>query len=137
MTSFSISSSGMQAGFKRLDAAAANVANALTTGPVPATPPGQPVQGPGRSVYQAVDVVQRETEGGGTEASFRPRLPAYRLDYAPSSADADARGFVAAPNVDLAQEAVGLVEARLMVRANVASFRVYDQMLKSLLDLEA
>ena len=137
MTSFSISTSGMRAGFSRLDAVAANVANILTTGPVPATPPGQPVQGTGRSVYQAVETVQRETAGGGTEASVRPRLPAYRLDYAPTSADADARGFVAAPNVDLAQEAVGLVEARLMLRANVASFKVYDQMLKSLLDREA
>lgn len=137
MTSFSISSSGMQAGFKRLDAAAANVANALTAGPVPPTSPSQPVEGTGRAVYQAVEMVQRETERGGTEASFRPRLPAYRLDYAPSSADADARGFVAAPNVDLAQEAVGLVEARLMVRANLATFKVYDQTLKSLLDLEA
>jgi flagellar basal-body rod protein FlgC len=137
MTSFSISASGMRASFTRLDAIAANVANALTTGPIPATPPSEPVRGEGRSVYQAVDVVQRDTSTGGTAASLRPRLPAYTPAFAPSSPDANGAGFVAAPNVDLAQEAVGLLEARLMLRANVAAFTVYDRMLKSLLDLEA
>jgi flagellar basal-body rod protein FlgC len=135
MTSLSISASGMQASFARLDAIAANVANVLTTGPVPKSPPTTPVAGDG--VYQPLDVVQVETATGGTQASYRPRLPAYRLDYAPSAPDANAAGFVAAPNVDLATEVVGMVETRLMLRANVAAFKVYDRMLESLLDLEA
>jgi flagellar basal-body rod protein FlgC len=134
MSSFSISTSGMQASFARLDAIMSNVANAMTTGPVPVTPPSEPVAG---SVYQAVDVVQVETASGGTQASNRPRLPAYRLDDAPSSPDANADGYVAAPNVDLASEAVGLVETRLALRANIAVFKVEDQMLKSLLDIQA
>jgi flagellar basal-body rod protein FlgC len=135
MSSFSISTSGMQASFARLDAIMSNVANVMTTGPVPATPPSQPVAGGAPSVYQAVDVAQTETASGGVQASERPRLPAYELNYAPSSPDANADGYVAAPNVDLATEAVGLAKTRLALRANVAVFKVEDQMLKSLLDI--
>lgn len=137
MISFSISASGMRASFTRIDAAAANAANALTAGPIPSTPPDKPIADEGRTVYQPVDVVQVETGTGGTRASLRPRLPAYRPAYAPTSPDADADGFVAAPNVDLAQEVAGLIEARRTLRANLAAFAVYDRMLRSLLDIEA
>ena len=46
-----ISTSGMRAGFSRLDAVAANIANILTTGPVPATPPGEPVRMTGSATH--------------------------------------------------------------------------------------
>ncbi len=64
-----IARSGLLASVARLNAGAANIANAGTTGPLPPTPASEPVpaapEGEPR-VYQAVEVVLRSQ--GGTEA---------------------------------------------------------------------
>lgn len=133
MTSIlSIAASGMRASMVRLRGSAANVANAHTTGTVDPNPPA-----PKTPVYRPVDTVQRETPGGGTVATYRPRTPAYTLEHDPTSPNADENGMVAVPNVDLAQEAVSQMEAALSFRANVAVFRIAARMEKSLLDMTA
>ena len=68
-------------------------------------------------------------------ATTRPRLPAYARQYDPSAPFADAEGFVAAPNVDLATEAVDVLAASLSFRANLAVFRAADEMAKRTLDM--
>lgn len=122
--------SGIRAGAARLEAGASNVANVRSTGRLEPAPDGT-----GRA-YMPVDVVQTAVPGGVATA-YRPRSPATVAEYAPDSPDADPRGLVAAPNVDLAAEAVGLVEASLAMRANIAVARVADRMARNALDILA
>ncbi len=143
-----IAGSGMAAAMARMTASAANTANAGVTGPVPADGPpiqllggpqperppiqllggpeqkeptiqllgGQPVDAP--SVYQPIRAEQSAAVGGGTLSSYRPLVPGYTLRYAPESPFANASGMVAAPNVDLAQEAAERMSAGLAYQAN-------------------
>lgn len=130
-----IAGSGMAAAMARMTASAANTANANVLGPPPADGPpiqllggtqperppiqmlgGPPVEAP--SVYQPIRVEQSSSASGGTVASYRPLTPAYTLRYEPDAPFANASGMVAAPNVDLAQEAVERISAGLAYQAN-------------------
>ena len=131
----SISISGLNASAARLTASASNVANAGTAGALP-TNPAPDAAAP----YTPVDVVQKSIgEGGasGVSATYVPRTPAYVAAYAPDAPFADARGMVAVPNVDLAQEAVSQIEAALSFRANVAALKVEMKTTRDLLDVLA
>jgi flagellar basal-body rod protein FlgC len=138
-TSMSIATTGLQAASMRLEASASNVANARTNGPLPATPPnvsvGRPENGE-RQVYQPVEVVQSALAGGGVRAQFKDRLPAYTTLYDPTSPDADARGFLAAPNVDYAVEISQQMLAVITFEANIKTLKVASDMTKSVLDMK-
>ncbi len=129
--------SGMNASTTRLEASASNVANALSNGPVPQTPPNQPVPRADdpRSVYQPVDVVQVST-GSGTMARVTERLPAYELRYQPDASFADARGMVAAPNVDYAGEIAGQVASVAAFKANAKVFSTAAEMARTVIDMK-
>lgn len=131
-----IAASGMAAAMARVTASASNTANANVLGPVPVSgPPIQLLGGPqtdepgiqllggpaveSASVYQPVRVDQSENAGGGTTTSYRPQTPAYTLRYAPDLPFADNAGMVAAPAVDLGQEAVERLTANLAYQANM------------------
>ena len=136
--------SGMIASLARLNASASNIANSQTTGPLRASAAAAPTDdaGPGAPrVSPPVDVVLRSTDGqsgvSGVAASYRPRSPASVQRYDPTAPFADADGLVAAPNVDLAEEAVGLIEASLLLRANLAVLKAADAMTKGMLDTTA
>lgn len=135
--SISTSTAGMMASAARLTASASNIANARTTGAVPQTPPSQPIPAGGRAPYQPIEVVQRDTVSGGPVANYRARLPSYELEHDPSSPDADERGWVAAPNVDFAQQVVSQIEALFAFKANATALRAADAAMKSVLDLKA
>lgn len=132
-----IATSGMNASALRLEASASNVANALTEGPVPQTPPDRPVarSDDPRSVYQAVDVVQVDT-GSGTAARMTQRLPAYELRYRPDAPFADARGMVAAPNVDYAREIAEQVASVAAFKANAKVFATASEMARTVIDMK-
>jgi flagellar basal-body rod protein FlgC len=124
----------MNAASAWLTASASNVANLQSDGPVPATPPSQPVaQTPG-SVYQPITVMQTSTPSGGVSAGFAPVLPSYSLVYDPTAPAADAQGMIATPNVDLGQEVVNQMMATIAYKANLDSFKAADSALKTLLD---
>ncbi|MCC5977438.1 MAG: flagellar biosynthesis protein FlgC [Salinarimonas sp.] len=135
--SLSIATSGMNASATRLEASASNVANALTNGPVPQTPPNRPVarSDDPRSVYQPVDVVQVST-GSGTMARFTERLPAYELRYQPDAPFADARGMVAAPNVDYAREIADQIASVAAFKANARVFSTASDMARTVIDMK-
>ena len=135
INAMSISISGLKASAARLSASASNVANAGTAGALPTNPaPDAPAP------YAPVDVVQKSIgEGGaaGVAATYVPRTPAYVAAYDPDAPFADARGMIAVPNVDLAQEAVGQIEAALSFRANLAVLKLQAKASKDLLDVLA
>ncbi|MBO9581230.1 MAG: hypothetical protein J7498_10100 [Sphingobium sp.] len=96
----------------RLTASASNIANAQSNGVVPGSRGGQ-------AVYQPVRAELSPSAGGGVRGRLVRTDPAYRLTYGPASVHANAEGMIATPNVDMADELVGQLSARLAFEANL------------------
>jgi flagellar basal-body rod protein FlgC len=127
----SIAASGMAAAERRLEVSARNVANVSTTGPLDAAPDDV------RAAYAALRADQTQTAGGGTAVNVTRASPATMAVSDPASSFANADGLVAAPAVDLANEAVQQLVARYSFAANAAVMRAGDKMTKSLLNMTA
>ena len=126
----SIAVSGMAAAERRLEVSARNVANVSTTGPLDAAPDDV------RAAYAALRADQTETAGGGTAVKVSRTSPATMAVSDPGSPFANADGLVAAPAVELSNEAVQQLVARYSFVANAAVIRSEDKMLKSLFDMK-
>jgi flagellar basal-body rod protein FlgC len=132
MSILSIAASGLAAASRRLEVSASNVANASDTGPLPDAPNAANFP----PVYAAQRVDQVDVAGGGTVANVSTASPGYVTQYDPTAPFADKNGLVAAPNVDLANEAVQQITARVDFAANAKVIQVYSEMMKSLLDIK-
>lgn len=132
-----IAASGMQAASVWLSSAASNIANAQTAGQVPATPPNVPVQQTQGAVYQASNVVQAASPGGGVTAKLSPTLPSYRVAFDPNSPLANGQGSVAEPDVDIATQFVQMIQARTQFGASLAAYQAADSSYQSLLNIVA
>jgi flagellar basal-body rod protein FlgC len=132
MSILSIAASGLAAASRRLEVSASNVANAADTGPLPDAPNAASFP----PVYEAQRVDQVDVAGGGTVANVSTASPGYVTQYDPSAPFADKNGLVAAPNVDLANEAVQQITGRIDFEANAKVIQVYSEMMKSLLDIK-
>jgi flagellar basal-body rod protein FlgC len=124
---------GLNVASLRLQVAASNIANALSDGPLPGTP--NPESFP--TAYAALRVSQTDLAGGGTTAFVRAVSPATVSSYDPTAAFADAKGMVARPNVDIANEFVQLLIARYTFAANAQVIRADAQMSSALLNISA
>jgi flagellar basal-body rod protein FlgC len=124
----------MTAASQRLQVSAENVANAESDGPLPSAGAAVQAQYPG--AYEAQQVDQVATPGGGTSAVVVDVQPATVAAYAPTAPYADQNGEVAAPNVDVAAEAIQQATAAYDFAMNVQVMRVYSQMMKTLLDVQ-
>ena len=127
-----IAVSGMNAAAQRLDVAASNVANAFTTGALPAANGAVPAGVP--QAYTALQVDQTAAAGGGTQATVTAANPSYVAAYSPQDPFANQDGLVAAPNVDMSQEVVGQMIASYSFSANAAMLKAGDRMTTTLLD---
>jgi flagellar basal-body rod protein FlgC len=153
MSTLSIATSGLSAASLRLDVTASNIANAFTTGPLPAAD-GSNTSGAGSSnstgnsnsssnysAYVPLQVNQVDQTGGttpgGTIATVSAVSPSYVPQYDPSSPFADQNGLVAAPNVDLATQFVQLLTAKYTFAANAKVIQAYANTTQSLLDITA
>jgi flagellar basal-body rod protein FlgC len=157
MSVLSIATSGLSAASLRLDVAANNIANVLTTGPLPAAG-GSGASGGGagnsnnnaggsnnNSNFPAAFVPLRvnqvdQTNGstpGGTVATVSTVSPSFVAQSDPSAPFANQDGLVAAPNVDLANEFVQLLIARTSFAANAKVIQAFNNTTKSLLDIKA
>jgi len=125
----------MAAATTRLQVSAENVANAESDGPLPSAGAAVQAQYPAAYVPQQVDQVA--TLGGGTSAVVVDVQPATVAAYAPAAPYADPNGEVASPNVDVATEAIQQATAAYDFAMNVQVMRVYSQMMKTLLDIQA
>jgi flagellar basal-body rod protein FlgC len=134
-SALSIAASGMAAASLRLDVSAANVANALSTGPLPTAAGSNAASSPKAYVPQRVEQVA--LAGGGTAATVQPVSPSSVPRYDPSAPYADPNGLVAAPNVDLANEAVQQILALYTFAANAAVVRAVEKLNKALLDTKS
>ncbi len=126
--------SGLNNAAARVANAANNIANASSAGKLPAA--GEAYKG-----FTPTDVVSlsNAVSGGtslGVVTQTQPRAPAYNPAFDPSSPSANADGFIAAPNVDLAAESVSIVAARANYAANAAVVKTVKELDKALLDIK-
>ena len=129
----SIAVSGMAAASTRLQVSANNVANSLSSGPLPRSA----AAGNFPAAYRAQRVDQVDLAGGGTKATVSTLSPGTVPVFDPTAAYADSRGMVASPEVDLASEIVQQLMARLSFAANAHVVKTDAQMTKSFLDILA
>lgn len=127
----SIAVSGLSAAALRLQVSASNVANVYSAGPLP----GGGASFPGVYVPQSIDQVAMSD--GSVGASVTAVSPASVPTFAPSAPFADSSGMVAMPNVDLTNEAVQQLTARISYAANLAVLKTDMQMTSALLDITA
>jgi flagellar basal-body rod protein FlgC len=132
--------SGLHAASRRVEAGAANIANARNSIPADEArtesrklPPDPPVK-PEKPVYEPVRVHQETTEGGGTRAEFVPVDPPHVLVYDPDDRLANDDGVVARPNVDLASEIVEMNQAEHAYKANLKTIATENAMIGALLN---
>ena len=130
-----------------MNVAASNIANANTTGPLPATggsstsaaagSPGIVPTFPAAYVPLRVDQVSQSSGSapGGTVATVSTASPSYTAQSDPSAPFANQDGMVAAPNVDLANEFVQLATAKYSFIANAKVIQAYAETTDSLLDI--
>lgn len=134
--SFHISATALTSQRLRMDTVSANIANAQTTR-------GKLVDGEWQPYTRKMTVLQ--------EAPFRKQLNAvnggvqvaqiieddapYKLAYNPSHPDADERGYIQMPNVDLLKEMVDLMGATRSYEANIAAMNASKAMLVKAMEI--
>ena len=122
-----IALSGLTAAARRVEVSASNIANQSSHGALPG------VDGP--AAYAPLEVQLVTQAGGGVSASIAPSARAALLAYDPQSAFANARGYVAAPAVDLTDETLNLALASYDFAANLAVIRTADDMTRTMLEM--
>jgi flagellar basal-body rod protein FlgC len=141
-TAMEVTASGLNAERVRMNALASNLANARTT----RTPAGGPYKRID-PVFQAVPAEQRlpELEATRTKGGvYMVEVPLIRQDpnepqliYDPTHPDADERGFVKMPNVNVVEEMVNLITASRSYEAGVTVMQTLKGMAQSALSIGA
>ncbi len=125
----SIALSGLMAQDQRLSVSANNIANADTTGALP-TP-----QAPASTVYKPLTVNFTSQPGGGVLSHVTSNPNGYTAVPDLNGPYANSQGLVAAPNVDLTQEMVNLLQAELLYKANIDVIKTQKHMMGDLLNM--
>lgn len=135
---FSVSASGMEAQRFRMNIIASNLANVETT----RTESG--------GAYRRKDIVfaaQGEGFGGFLKQAMDGAAPGVKIAgviedarplknvYEPAHPDANAQGYVAFPNINVAEEMVNMIAASRSYEANVSAFKATREMALQALDL--
>jgi len=138
MNVMEIASSGLQAQRLRMQIVSSNLANINTT------------KGPGGEPYRRMAPVFESVEiGNDFQNSLDEQRKLYGvavdkvaddsrdplLVYDPDHPDADARGFVAMPNINLVEEMTDLMNAARSYEANLAAMQTAKNMAKQALGL--
>ena len=131
MNAAGIGRSGMDVAMMRLTASASNIANAQSTGPVPG---GAADDGTGK-VYRPLRVETSASPGGGVSGQTVRDDAGYRLTYDPASMKADAKGMIAEPDVDVADELVEQIAAKLAFEANLKVVSTANEMERRSIEL--
>ncbi|MBG0916726.1 flagellar basal body rod protein FlgC [Exiguobacterium profundum] len=134
--SFHISASALTSQRLRMDTVSANIANAQTTR-------GRLVDGEWQPYTRKMTVLQEapfrkqmDAVNGGVQVSqiIEDDAP-YKLAYNPNHPDADERGYVQMPNVDLLKEMVDLMGATRSYEANIAAMNASKAMLVKAMEI--
>ncbi len=132
-SSFDISASGINAQRVRLDVIANNVANAETT----RTAEGGPYRRQTVTFKAAYnDAVGNSSVPEGVQVDSITEDPSdYRLVFDPGHPDADPKGYVKMPNVNIVEEMVDMVSATRAYEANITALNDTKSMISAAIDL--
>ena len=126
-----IALSGLLAQGRRLPASAENIVNISTTGSVPTE------KNPESNGYKALEVnissLSINGEGSGITTEV-VKKDSYALTYDPSSTYANEEGYIASPDINLENELVTMMTAKLAYEANIKTIKTADEMMGELLD---
>ena len=125
---FATALSGLAAQTKRFEVSASNIVNLRSTGVRPGAEPQE-----GEYVPHQVALTSRI--GGGVDATAVAVDPSSVAAYEPGAPDADAKGLVNRPNVQLERELVTQIDALRNYQANASVIRTESRMLGDLLDM--
>jgi flagellar basal-body rod protein FlgC len=116
-----------------MDAIANNIANAETT----RTPQGGPYRR-----QQTVFSLPLQIAGGANKVNLMGPTPSVEEDdappklvYDPGHPDADAKGYVALPNVNVVEEMVDMVSATRAYESNIAAITAAKTMAQAALEI--
>ncbi|WP_214740093.1 MULTISPECIES: flagellar basal body rod protein FlgC [unclassified Exiguobacterium] len=134
--SFHISASALTSQRLRMDTVSANIANAQTTRGKLVDGEWQPYTRKMTVLQEAPFRKQMNAINGGVQVSqiIEDDAP-YKLAYNPSHPDADERGYVQMPNVDLLKEMVDLMGATRSYEANIAAMNASKAMLVKAMEI--
>jgi flagellar basal-body rod protein FlgC len=135
-SAISASASALDAQRARLEVAVSNMANAEST----RGPDGRPYRR--RDVLLEPDPVQSfdatlgraRAVGVKVQEVVEDREP-YQQRYEPSHPDADAKGYVSVPNVDIPEEMVNLLGAARAYQANLSAIGLIKDTIQRALEL--
>ena len=130
-----VSTSALVAQRQRLNAISSNLANISTT----RNAAGQPeAYAPTFVTFQTDESIKTSGGGAGVKvASVEKSTEAPLVKYEPGHPDADARGYVAYPNIDMTLEFVDALEATRAYEANIGVIDVSKDMLQRTLQIVA
>ena len=134
--SFHISASALTSQRLRMDTVSANIANAQTTRGKLVDGEWQPYTRKMTVLQEAPFRKQMDAVNGGVQVSqiIEDDAP-YKLAYNPNHPDADERGYVQMPNVDLLKEMVDLMGATRSYEANIAAMNASKAMLVKAMEI--
>ncbi len=122
-----LSTTGLIAQRQRMNTIAGNIANVNTTRGAD----GNPVPFQRRFVTFEADEANRTSSGGAAGVRYQVEIDSKtppRLVHEPGHPDADAKGFVAYPNINLVTEFVNALGASRAYEANVTAIEMSKEM---------
>ncbi len=140
LTSLKISSSGLSANRKLMNAISSNIANAQTTRTAEGGPyrPKEVVFGsePARESFSEIlegEIGEKAQAVHATEVISSNRPPI--LKYDPHHPDANKDGYVAYPDINSVQETIKLIEAQRAYEANISAMNTAKSMAMKALEI--
>lgn len=125
---FNISGSGMAAQSARLNVVASNLANAEST----TSANGQAYRA--KQVELMASAIGQQGHGVKVSRVVEDKSP-YKMLYNPTHPHADANGYVAMPNVDVAEEMVNMMSASRAYQNNIDTLNMAKTLLIKTLTL--
>lgn len=129
LNSFNIGTTGLVAQSLRLNLIASNIANADTA----VSADGQPYRAR-LAVFRTTDVQQGVSPGVSVSQIVESDAPP-RLEYRPGHPLANAEGYIAMPNVNVAEQMVDMVSASRGYQMNTDIMNITRQLILKTLDL--
>jgi flagellar basal-body rod protein FlgC len=133
---FDISFSGMSVQRKRMDIISHNLANIETTRTEDGTPYRRKmlVMSPADKGLAFSDALTGALSGVKIDEVVEDQTP-FKEEFVPGHPDADERGYVRKPNVDLFVENVNMLTAKRAFEANVAAVKTAREMAMAALEI--
>lgn len=126
---FNVAGSAMSAQSQRLNAVASNLANADST-----TSANGQVYRPKQVVFQTVPMAAPEASGVKVQKVVEDATPP-RMVFDPKHPQADEKGYVAMPNVNVVEEMVNMISASRSYQTNVDTMNAAKTLLMKTLAL--